>query len=292
MILVDYNSSCQFINKIGDSCNCINDVCDWKNVCGCYTFDLEGRYLFLYSESGKIILEYKGKKYPITMCVSSFHSKESIEKFWEAHEIWKIEIIDKGNLLCEIYYKGGYEDSEYEASNPNFGQYISKLNEFGEFREWYIINHSSNIFTPKIYLSRLSFVSPQICFDGVQTKMVDAPYPMRDGFFELDMEGTSSMLYVENNKLILSYKDSKFFLDDPELSIDCESYSDDKKNVYNLTIKKRGVSTKMQYVCSSPDFWGDDDEWEYNWGYCLKKIKEDEIFRKYIYDNIMFLKKR
>ncbi|MBE6325868.1 MAG: hypothetical protein E7077_02210 [Bacteroidales bacterium] len=292
MINVNYNTGRRFVERIGDQCSILSTIDDWENVCGCYTFDLEGRYLFLYSENGKIIFEYKGKKYPIAMCVCSFHSKESIEKFWEAREIWKIEIFDKGNLLCEAYYKGGYEDSEYETSNLNFGQYITKLKGNEEFRDWYLSNHSQNIFTPKIYLSRLSFTSSKISFDGTQIQMVDASSPMQDGFFELDTEGTCSMLYVENQKLILFYKNNKFFLDDSELTIDCETCSDKEKNVYNLTIKNGSTSTKMQYVCPSPDFWGDDEEWEYNWGCYIKKIKENEVFRKQIYDKIMFSKKR
>lgn len=292
MIFVDYNSNCQFVNKIGEKCDRIDAVDSWESVCGCYTFDLDGRYLFLYSERDEIILEYKGEKYPIAMCICSFHSKESIENFWEAHEIWKIEIYDKKNKLCEIYYKGGYEDSEYETSNPNFGQYISKLNEYGEFREWYLSNHSPNKFTPKIYLSRLSFVSPKISFDGVHTQMFDASYPMRDGYFEFDMDGACSMLYIENQELILYYKNNKFLLDDTELTIDCETYSDDKEKIYNLAIKNGCVFKTMQYACPSPDFWGDDEEWEYNWGCYIKKIKEEEAFRRHVYDEIMFLKKR
>ena len=243
MINVNYNTGRRFVERIGDQCSILSTIDDWKNVCGCYTFDLEGRYLFLYSENGKIIFEYKGKKYPIAMSVCSFHSKESIEKFWEAREIWKIEIFDKGNLLCEAYYKGGYEDSEYETSNLNFCQYITKLKGNEEFRDWYLSNHSQNIFTPKIYLSRLSFTSSKISFDGTQIQMVDASSPMQDGFFELDMEGTCSMLYVENQKLILFYKNNKFFLDDSELTIDCETCSDKEKNVYNNCATRSATSS-------------------------------------------------
>lgn len=292
MFFVDYNSNCQFVSKIGERYDHINALDSWEGICGCYTLDLDGFYLFLYSEGNEIYLEYKEKKYPIAMCSCSYYSKENKEKFWEAHEIWKIEISDNGNLLCEIYYKGGYEDSEYETFDPNFGQYISKLNENVEFREWYLSNHSPNKFFPKIYLSRLSFVSSKISFDGKQTQIIDASCPMRDGFFEQDMDGFCSMLYVENQKLILFYKNSKFSLDDPNLTIDCEIHLDGEDRTCNLKIGAGMVLETMRYVCPSQDFWGDDEEWEYDWGSFLRKLNIEADFRKQVYDEIMFLKKR
>lgn len=292
MVFVDYNSSDQFVRKIGERCNHIDAVDSWENICGCYTLDLNGSYLFLYSERDDIFLEYHGGKYPIAMCSCSYHAKEDNEKFWEAREIWKIEIHDDDKSLVEIYYTGGYNDSEYKTENPNFGQYISLLNENMDLKNWYLFNHTQNHPFDKIYLTRLPYINHKISYDGTSIQNVDASYPMRDGYYESDVDGHCSMLYVQDQRLILLYRNSKFYLDDPNLTIDCDTNFDGEERMCNLKIEDGTICVTMRYSCLSADFWGDEEEWEYNWGYYIKKIKEENIFRKQVYDEIMFLKKR
>ncbi|MBO7608036.1 MAG: hypothetical protein J6T28_10535 [Paludibacteraceae bacterium] len=114
---------------------------------------------------------------------------------------------------------------------------------------------------------------------------------MYDGQYHADVDGELCFFYLENEKFIIQYKDIKVSLDDPNLSLKHELILPER-NIGKLTIGIGNDTRSMSYECLAPDFWGEDEEWDLNWGCYLSKMINDEEFRERSFDRIMYLRKR
>ena len=298
MIYVNYNTGRRFIERIGDQCSILTTIDDWEKVCGSYCLDLERNYIFLHAIGNEIYIEYKGGTYPIKECTCSFYKVEKPQPSRSfVFEIWSIQVEHKDKIFSILFEGDVFINMKttLESDIMNFGQYIMWLKNDAEAREWYISNHSNTNAPTEFYLhSYCSEVGPVIKYDGQQIHQLEkasVDCTMYDGQYYTDIEGEKCFLYLENDKFIFQYKDIKVSLDDPNLSLDYEPLLPDR-DIYKLTIGIGNDIQSMSYECLLPDIWGEDDEWDLNWGCYLSIMANDGEYRKKSLDRIMHLRKR
>lgn len=298
MIYVNYNTGRRFVERIGDQCSNLSTIDDWGNVRGSYSLDLEGNYIFLHVIENEICIEYKEETYSINECTCSFYKVETPNPSRSfVHEIWSIQVEHKDKII-NILFKGDIfidMKTTLESEEMNFGQYIMYLKNDDDAREWYISNHSNINAHSQFYVhSYGAEMEPVMKFDGrqvIQLKKACVDSIMYDGLYYTDIDGEKSFLYLEHDKFIFQYKDIKVSLDDPNMSLKYEKLPSNRQ-IYKLAIGIGNDIQSMSYECLSPDIWGEDEEWDFNWGCYLSKMVNDEEFRKRSFDRIMFLKKR
>ena len=298
MIYVNYNTGRRFVERIGGQCSILSTIDDWKNVCGSYSLDLEGNYIFLYAIENEICIEYKEETYSINECTCSFYKVENPNPCRSfVHEIWSIQVEHKDKIISILFKGDIFIDMKttLESEEMNFGQYIMYLKGDDDAREWYISNHSNMNGYSQFYLhSYGAEIEPVVRFDGRQVNQLKKTFMdcmMYDGLYYTDVDGEKCFLYLENDKFIFQYKDIKVGLDDPNMSFKYEILTSNSQ-IYKLTIGIGNDILSMLYECLSPDIWGEDEEWDFNWGCYLSKMINDEEFRKSSFDRIMYLRKR